>query len=156
MTLLPQSARLKRAMVAAVDLCGGIDGVAALLNKSRSLAGSWRNINQPDMPKVEDALAMDSVAVAQGQEPAIVSAMAREPGGVFLPLQASDPSTEALPGHVMKLAVEFGDLSRSVTEALADGTVCGKDATRIEQDLNDLISIAVRARASVQQMQERA
>lgn len=153
--LSPQQARIKQAVIEAVEVCGGVDGAAALVDKSRSLAGSWRNINQTDLPRVDDATKLDSVAVAQGREPPVTSAMARELGGVFLPLPAADPCDAALPGHVMHLTTELGDLSRRVGEALADGKVCRNDAAKIEREINDLIAVAVRARAHVQQLQER-
>jgi len=151
----PRHARIQVAVTEAVEICGGVEAAGSVTGRGKTTAGNWHTNTHDKLPDVAQGLTLDSVAVAQGREPPITGAMARELGGVFLPLDAADPCEAALPGHVMQLTTELGDLSRRVGEALADGKVCRDDASKIEREINDLIAVAVRARAHVQRLQER-
>lgn len=146
-------ARLKRALRAAIHGCGGIDGAAATVEKSRSLVGSWHNINQDDLPTLADALAIDEIAVIEGKRPEIVAAMARELGGVFLKLPQVLDDGHGLVLRVCELAKELGDVSARVSEAVADDKVTPREASIAETEVNELIERAVMLRAELQKLQ---
>lgn len=146
-------ARIKRALRNAIHSCGGIDGAAATVEKSRSLVGSWHNINQHDLPTLSDALALDEIAVIEGRRPEIVAAMARELGGVFLSLPQAEGEAGALALRVCELAKELGDVSARVSEAVADGTVTPSEASVAEVEVDELIERAVMLRAELQKLQ---
>lgn len=146
-------ARLKRAVRAAIHACGGIDGAAATVDKSRSLVGNWNNLNQGDMPTLGDALAIDEIAIAAGKRPEIASALARELGGVFLPLPRTDGASAPLAMRVIELAKELGDVSARIGEALADGEVTPREANAAEAEVDDLIERACALRGELLRLQ---
>lgn len=146
-------ARLKRALRSAIHGCGGIDGAAATVEKSRSLVGSWNNINQHDLPTLLDALALDEIAVIDGKRPEIVAAMARELGGVFLALPQAEGDAGALALRVVEVAKELGDVSARVSEAVADNKVTAREASVAEVEVDELIERAVMLRAELQKLQ---
>lgn len=146
-------ARIKRAVRQAISACGGIDGAAATIEKSRSLVGSWHNPNQHDLPTLADAHAIDEIAVIDGKRPEIVSAMARELGGVYLQLPQVTGNGETLALRVCELAKELGDVSARVGEAVSDGAVTPREAASVETEVDDLIERAVMLRAELQKLQ---
>lgn len=146
--------RLKRAVRAAISECGGIDGAQATVERvGRTQVGNWNALNHPDLPMLHDAVAIDEIAVADGKRPEIVSALARELGGVFLPLPRVESGETSLAMGVCELAKELGEVSAKVSDALADGKVDPREAADVEHEVNDLIERAVSLRAELQRLQ---
>jgi hypothetical protein len=129
--MTPALARLKRGVRASVDQCGGIDGAAATAERSRSVAGDWRNLNARAFPPLDCALALDEASIAQGKDPEIIRALARELGGVFVPLPDCLAEPESLAGLVMELTGRLGDISEEMRLALSDGVVTRDEACRL-------------------------
>ena len=113
-------ARLKRGVRAAITACGGIDGAAATIAKSRSLVGSWNNCNQQDLPTLGDALAIDEIAVIEGQTPAILNAYASELGHVAIRLPDPGLGEDAVTAAMIDASAEFGDIATRLRDAFAD------------------------------------
>lgn len=88
--------------------------------------------------------------------PYVTVELCRQAGGVFLPLPDDFGADEGLPVRVCALAGELGDVSRSVTAALADGEVDGSEAALIERELDQLLECAAATRALVRKMQGKA
>ena len=146
----PALARIKRGVRAGIAACGGVDGAGATAERCRSVAGDWNNLNHHAFPPIDCALALDEVAIAQGKVPPIVTAMARELGGLFISLPHADGADDALPGQVMVLAKEFGDLSGAVSAGLADGTFSPGDAELALEQLSDVERVSATLRLALE------
>lgn len=131
-------ARLKRAVRSGISLCGGVDGAAATVDRSRSVAGDWNNLNHAAFPTIDKALALDEVAIAKGELPPIACAYARELGGVFVPHIDPCASEGSLAGMVMQLSKELGDVAGAISSALADGSVSPAEADAALRELDDM------------------
>lgn len=135
--------RVKRAVRAAVALCGGIDGAAATAGRSRSTTGDWNNLNQAVFPTLDSVLALDEIAVARGELPPMTCALARELGGLFVPHIDSMADEGSGPGLVMQLAMRLGEVSGLTGQAIAnDGVIDAEEAEGILRglDRHDLVS----------------
>lgn len=153
--MTPALGRLKRKVREAVAICGGIDGAGATADRSRSVAGDWNNLNHPAFPPLDCVHALDEVAVSQGRVPPIVSGLARELGGVFVPLPDVVADPETLAGMVMQLAARVGDLSRQMAEALADHVVCPGEARALLDLQAEHDAAAARLRLALEALAER-
>lgn len=68
-------------------------------------------------------------------------------GGIFVPLPPADGDVDALGGLMLTLAVELGDVSAEIRNALADdGRVTGGEAERVLSELDDLDRASARLR----------
>ena len=139
-------ARLKAGIIAAVSICGGVDGVAATIDKSRSLAGKWRCLNEDSMPRVDDAYLLDQVAVLQGQRPPILSAYAADLGHVVIRLPDGIGSEDALGSALIDASAEFGDIASELRDATRDGKVCADDRQKIVRQIDEALEALSRMR----------
>lgn len=142
-------ARLKRAVRAAIHTAGGIDGAAATVDKSRSLAGNWNNLNLPDTPCLADGLALDEVAVALGERPAILGALAAELGHVAIRLPDAGLGEDAVTGALIAASAEFGDIASEVRDATRDGALSDKERDRIVEQIDEAMASLAKMRAVV-------
>lgn len=145
---MPAAGRIKRAVRAAIALCGGIDGSAATADRSRSVVGDWNNLARPIFPSLDCALALDEIAVSRGELPAITVAMARELGGLFVPHidVAADPSSA--PGLVMQLASRLGEVASETAADIAnDGVIDAEEAEAILRKLDAHDRVAAQFRS---------
>jgi hypothetical protein len=130
--------RMKRAVRAAVSVCGGVDGAAATAERSRSTAGDWNNLNHTAFPPIDCALALDEIAVSRGGLPPIACALARELGGLFVPHIDCLADEGTGPGLVMQLAAQLGEVSGLTGRAIAnDGVIDAIEAEAILKGLDE-------------------
>lgn len=128
----PALARIKRALRAAVDMCGGCDGAAATAGRKRSVAGDWGNLHHDAFPPVDCALALDEVAIATGQHPPILSAIAAELGCVVIRLPGcAHGDGNAVTAALVEASAEFGDVACEVRDALKDRDLSEAERQRI-------------------------
>lgn len=121
--MTPAFARMKEASRTAVELCGGVDGAAATTGRGRSTCGRWMNRNEADLPTLDSALALDGVAVARGEAPPIVSALARELGKVLIDPPEGELSQAGWLVRLSGVASVTGQLHSEFCAALADGEI---------------------------------
>ena len=145
---MPALARIKRAVRSVVAICGGIDGAAATVLRSRSTVGGWNNLDTRDFPPLDCVLALDEIAVAQGKLPPIICALARELGGVFV--AHIDPLADegSPPFLAMELAQHLGEVSGEIAHSLADdGRIDAGEAEKVLGwlDRHDRTSAQLRA-----------
>ena len=139
---MPSRPRIKRAVRAAIALNGGIDGVAATVDRGRSVVGDWNNLSHTALPNLEYALAMDEIAVASGHEPPITAALSRALGGVFVPLPSVDGTGGEIATGLVGIMERMGPLAAEVRLAMADGTCDSREAARMRDELAKLIASA--------------
>ena len=155
-------ARIKRGVRRAIELSGGIDGAGATAGRCRSVAGDWNNLNSGVFPPLDCAFALDEVALAFVAAPPIVSALARELGGVFVQLPVVAGSAvasavgagvgacggDALAGenspvaHLLELTEQVGALASGVRISLADRQLDPGEADELRRLLGALIAAA--------------
>ncbi|WP_411340338.1 hypothetical protein V6U71_21610 [Sphingopyxis sp. J-6] len=139
----PMHGRMKFAAETAVEQAGGVDGAAATTSRHRSTAGRWLNVNDPDLPTIDAAVALDKAAIAEGKAPAITAAMARDLRRVLIAL----PDVRADRGNwhakAVTLTQEHGDLLTGLLRDLSDQKISKAEATKRRRDVADLIAIAV-------------
>lgn len=122
-------ARLKRGVRAAIELCGGIEGSAATVGKSKTLAGNWNNRNDTSTPSIGDAHALDEVAVIKGEVPAILTAYAAELGHVAIRLPEVQPGVGDIHAMLADHCKQSGEFSQAMVKAIADRTVSAAEAS---------------------------
>lgn len=142
-------ARLKRAVRAAIHGVGGIDGAAATVEKSRSLVGSWHNINQADLPVLADAFAIDEIAVIEGRRPEILTAYAAELNHVAIRLPDAGAGEDAVTGAMLEASAEFGDIAAELRDALADGNFDKVDREAVAHQIDEAQCALARMKALV-------
>lgn len=152
--MTPALARLKRGVRAGVARCAGVDGAGVTAGRCRSTAGDWNNLNSPSFPPLDCALALDEVAIAQGQRPELLHALAGELGFTLIAL----PDLTAPAGEVgllvLSIVTELGELSARVRDALADdGQIGPREAGVIDAEVGDLIEQAARLRSHLRVLQ---
>jgi hypothetical protein len=145
-------ARIKRGVRAAIALCGGVDGAAATVERCRSVAGDWNNLAHKAFPSIDLALALDEVAVARGELPPITAALARELGGIFVPHIDAAADADTLPGMVLQLMHELGDVSASMRTGMADGDLDDAEIDRVLREQDDLDRASARLRGALMQL----
>ena len=86
-----------------------------------------------------------------------LQALAEENGGVFVPLPfALGRNSNELLRDIAKLAAEFGDVPRTIEDALADdGKVSANELGRIEVQILELIQAATHLQGIVRDIHER-
>ena len=144
---MPALARIKRAVRSVIAICGGIDGAAATVLRSRSTVGGWNNLDTRDFPPLDCVLALDEIAVAQGKLPPIICALARELGGVFVPHIDTLADEGTASAKVMELAQRLGVLAGEISAALADdGVIDAAESQRAldAQEALDRVSAQLR------------
>lgn len=139
-------ARLKAGVIASISICGGVDGAGATVDKSRTLAGKWHNRNDEAMPRVDDAFALDQVAVLQKQRPPILSAYAADLGHVVIRLPEAGAGEDGLSIALIDASAEFGDIATALREATKDGSVCKKDREVIIRQIDETMEALARMR----------
>ena len=138
----PALARIKRAVRGAVALAGGIDGAGATAGRCRSVAGDWNNLNSGIFPPLDCGFALDEVALAQGHTPPIVSALARELGGVFVALPEANGAEHGIAAALLEIMDEVGQLASGVRTSLGDGVCDRAEAAALRALLGVLITRA--------------
>lgn len=146
---MPAVARLKRAVMRAIELNGGIDGAAATAERKRSVAGDWHNRNHAAFPPLDCAFALDEVAVIQGQYPPILSAFAAALGHVVVRLPEAG-GDDALTHALIECSAEFGDVAQEVREATRDGEVSPRERERIITAIDEAITALVAMRQGLE------
>lgn len=141
--------RIKAAVIAAVKTCGGGDGAAATVGKSPALARSWHNQNETAVPRVDDAFALDQIAVVLGHRPPILSAYAAELGHVVIPVPEEKAANADLNAALIDASAEFGDISAEIREATRDHKVCARDRDRIAIQIDEAMTSLARLRLVV-------
>lgn len=135
-------ARAKRGVRAAVALAGGVEQAGFATVRCKSTCGRWNALNEPDLPPLDAALALDEIAVAQGHLPAITAFLARELGGVFLPLPADPNGDGELLRRAGAVAEGSGALIAGLAADLADGLITPIEAARRIADADALVAVA--------------
>ena len=141
--------RLNAAVINAVKTSGGKEGAAATVEKSPSLTGSWRNPNDTAVPRVDDAFALDQVAVVMGHRPPILSAYAAELGHVVIPVPEERPQGSDINAALIDASAEFGDIATEIREATRDHKVCARDRDRIAVQIDEAMASLARLRLVV-------
>lgn len=140
----PALGRIKRAVRAGIAECAGIDGAAATANRRRSVVGDWNNLNADAFPPLDCALALDEVAISRGVAPPILSALAREMGGMFVPHIDANADEGTVSAMLLQIAEQLGALSGKVAQDLAnDGVIDWIEAT---EELVPLEAMILKAR----------
>lgn len=134
-------ARAKRGVRAAIALAGGVEESGMATARGKSTCGRWNALNEADLPPLDAVLALDEIAVAQGRVPAITAFLARELGGVFLPLPADPHGDGELLRRAGAVAEGSGALIAGLAGDLADGKIDPREAARRIADADALVAV---------------
>lgn len=146
---MSRHAHLKIAVRAAIDAGGHIAAVASLLGKGRTIVGKWHARNEPDLPTLGDALAIDEVAVVKGLRPEILHRLAAELRCVVFALPDLGAESEAETGALMEAVQEVGDVSGAIRDMLADGIRKQHEREHVVEQIDEAIAKFARLRAIV-------
>lgn len=150
----PMHGRMKFAAQTAVEQAGGVDGAAATTSRGRSTAGRWLNGDEPDLPTIDSAVALDKAAIAEGKPPTITAAMARDLRRVLVALPSARTSREDWHAKAAELTQEHGDLLSGLLLDLSDRKISKSEATKRRRDVADLIAIAVEIDMGLAEIEE--
>lgn len=146
--LSPAAARVKRVVRQAVSLIGGVDGAAVTVGRGRSTVGRWMCLNEPDLPCLDSALAMDEVLVAMGKGPMIVAALALELGHLAFDV-CSGGEIGTIGSLTAQNAIKSGAVIAEIAQGMADGTFTPEEKALALAELDDFIAVALRLRAAL-------
>lgn len=135
--LLSEMVPVKQAVRAAISALGGVDGVVPIVGRQRSQVGRWMNINEPDLPCLDAAVAIDQALVATGRKPMISAAMARVLGATLVSGATTGEGALSLLTAHASIVREGGDLQVAIAEALADGELDNSERQRIRNKIAD-------------------
>lgn len=137
----PQKARVKRVTRSAIECCGGIEAVVAMDGmRGKSQVSRWHALNEPDLPPVDCAAAMDAVAVAEGREPPFATFFAQEADRVLIAPPAVEPGRAGWLARMSSLATASGELHSEFCDALADGRLCDHDRDELRAEVRRLMT----------------
>lgn len=140
---------LKQAVCRAIDLAGHIKGAMHATDKGKSQVGRWHARSEPDLPNVEDALAIDEVAVIQGKRPEILHAYASGLGFVAIRLPEAVIGEEAEALALVEAVEECGQVASAVRDMVADGVRTDSERERCTREIDDTLAAFTRLRAIV-------
>lgn len=140
---------LQNAVRKAIATCGGIVPTAAALDYSDSHVGRWNSQTERALPDLDQALALDDLAMSCGGRAEILRALAVQLGHVAFRLPEGFGETEALTLQLTRATSEFGDIAQAIVEALGDGPVDNREAGRIAHQIDEALGALVKLRALV-------
>ncbi|MBH9537921.1 phage regulatory CII family protein [Novosphingopyxis sp. YJ-S2-01] len=145
-SLPAEEQRQARAVRQAIEAAGGFTPCAQDTGKSESLLSRAASPNYHHSLTIRDVEIIESAGHGKAGHPHITRHLCRANGGLFVPLPDAAGGEEALLKGVTAIAAEFGDVSRAVSEGLADDDFCAADARRalIELDEVDVASASLR------------
>jgi hypothetical protein len=122
---------------AVVQELGGVDQVARALGKNRfSLSHELNPRAEGHKLGLETAVQIDQLH-GQGR---IASAFAAACGGAFVPdASAEEPAELDTVAHTARIAREFADVLREVSETTREGSVSDNDLMRVRRETLELI-----------------
>lgn len=145
----PVVARIKRVVRRVVlDHLGGVDGAGATVGKGRSTAGRWASLNEPDLPDVAEALAMDEVLIGMGRGPMLLHILAAELGHVALDVCAQEDSGD-IGSLLAEKAQADGAFMADIARSLADGRFDPEEKSLSIARLDDVVRTALRLRGAL-------
>lgn len=140
---------LQNAVRKSIAACGGIVPTAAALEYSDSHVGRWNSQTERSLPDLDQAVALDDLALSCGGRAEILRALAAQLGHVVFRLPDGFGNTEALTLQLTKATGEFGDIAQAVVEALGDGVVDHGEAARIALQIDEALGALVKLRSLV-------
>ena len=136
---------LKLAVRDTIKACEGIERAGRAAGRSQSTAGLWNNLSARDMPPVDCAVALDSLAIANGGDPHITAAMAADLGRALVELPDADTARTCWHRIMADLSTEGADLLTGMLRDLADNRIKPHEAQARRQDVRALLSVIVEA-----------
>lgn len=115
--------RLKKAVRDLQRAVGGVEAAAEITGKGKSQHGNYQSPNMPDFATIDAVAAMEAVSHGTPAHPAVTRLLCQMAGGVFVPLPQMPEGADAPALMLARLAAELGDVSRKITEGLADNGV---------------------------------
>lgn len=126
----PQRARAKRTTRSAIEVCGGIEAVAASEGmRGKSQVGRWHSLSESDLPPVDCCAGMDAIAVAEGREPPFATFLAHEIGRVLVDPPSDAPTRASLNDRMAAIVTASAALQADYLDAVAhDGVSAAERA----------------------------
>ncbi|MEG3169219.1 phage regulatory CII family protein [Sphingomonas sp. LB3N6] len=126
--------RLADATQRAVDALGGLKVAEAEATIKKSQIQRCCSKTHPASISIRDAVRIDALGADEAGHPHILNTMADLIGAVVIMLPEAIGGASSLQTSVITLAVELGDVSRSITDAFADSSAGGDEVTAREAE----------------------
>lgn len=111
-------ADMKRRLSVLVGRCGGVVPAAMAASVVQSRISDWTNPHKPDLPRLDQALAIEFFA---GGEPLLTAAMAEAHGFRLQPIGTDGGAVPEVVAAAGALMAASGGVASTVGAALADG-----------------------------------
>lgn len=121
--LCAKLARVKLRVIEAIENAGHRSGASSALDLSEGTVSPWQNKNCDSLPPLKHALALDEISVLMGKRPPITCALAREMGGVFVPVRAEEPQSGGWHAYLADHCHRAGELQQTLAKALRDSKI---------------------------------
>lgn len=143
--ITPRVAILKVATKSAIEAMRSLELASAATDVKKSQLSRCSSQNEADTLSLRDAVALDEATMALGG-PFIVRAMARVLNCAVVELPDVEMPATDLATTVVRLSAELGDLSRCIAEALADGKVTPREASRALDEVHHINQVSAQLR----------
>jgi hypothetical protein len=131
--------------VTVIKVAVGEEAMAAAVGKSAGLMRAWCDPDDERKPALPQAILLDCLyRRVTGEAPPLLALFKREVERAHLEHVGGSATGRQvdLRASVLLLQGELGDLSRSVTQAHADGDITTSERATIAKDLRDLVKTA--------------
>jgi hypothetical protein len=125
---------------------------ASAVGKSSDLLRRWGNEDLPERPSIEQCLLLDLAYMrdAPADQASVapifeVYAARLSQVGIAVKLQPLDPRD-----RMMRVASEIGDVSRAVTESMADRKVTNRERNAVRKEIREAIAELQRLDAEIE------
>ena len=131
-----------------VQAAGGLEVCAAECGLSISQLSRCGSTGHADSLTLRDAATIGAITTGTRGAPFVLHALARLLGKIVIDGPGAVDTPDCVQASVMELVCELGDVSRSVSMAVADGrwTMREVDASLTELDQHDVVSARLRAK----------
>lgn len=134
-------ASMKTKVRETVSRLGGVDGVAAVVEKGRSTVGRWMNINEPDFPTLDSVYKMDETSLAMGHDPLILKSLAHALGYELRLKKCTAADSDDLHEAICNIVKESSDVQLALMDALRDNVLTKTEKNHIRNEIADLQEI---------------
>ena len=131
-----------------VQAAGGLEVCAAETGLSTSQLSRCGSTSHADSLTIRDAATIGALTAGTRGAPFVLHALARLAGMIIIDGPGTVDTPDCVQASVMELVQELGDVSRSVSLAVADGkwTTREVDASLAELDQHDVVAARLRGK----------
>ena len=151
--LSPQDQQLKAATKALIHAAGGTATAGEHVGSRQQRMSDVGLPNTPDFIRIDEVAALEDITHGAVGHPHITHLLARRQGFTLLRQPKAPPEGADLLKLLAELAKENGDVANAILTSLADGHIDQAERSRIIEQIDEQVDVAMRLRATVAALQ---